>query len=301
MSRKIMTGYPIEYHRLRHGRRALTLEFWANEQAGTVLFYPGTMLSPFQYRTLLAALHRNGLAVAALHLTGHGCNPHWLGFTFEDLLQDGLEAEDWLLRHDHGPLIVCGHSQGGILTLAHAASSRRPLAAFPITGILPQQKEAIGLTIFKNWERQKLQKAIVRSACYLPHLPIPLPAYLSLRRVCANARRIHTAPQKRRLTYPLAFLASLFTAHIPTKMHCPVYLFNARDDALFTQETARRTLDLLQAPHKEIISLPKGGHLAVFDPRLCQFLARQISSLSAGLGLDLHLSSKGKIWNTVEF
>ena len=60
-----MRNYAIQYHRLRHGRRGLILELWPNPGAGTMLFYPGTMLSPFQYRPLLAALREAGMIAPA--------------------------------------------------------------------------------------------------------------------------------------------------------------------------------------------------------------------------------------------
>lgn len=289
----VMSRYPVQYHTLRGGRRSLILEFWPNAGAGTMLFYPGTMLSPWQYRPLLAALRESGFAVAALHLTGHGLNAHCTGFTFDDLLRDGLEAERWLHNAGLGPLAVCGHSQGGILTLAHAASSRRLTAAFPICGILPQQSEAIALTLFGPLaaRRQKLMGAINALARRMPRLPLPVLAYLSLRRIRAGARHIRVNHRKSRLTYPLAFLASLFNARLAPRLHCPLYFFNARDDALFTPTLARSTFALLRCPQKTLIWLPGGGHLAAMNPPMCRYLARTAAAACAGLGLPLKLNS----------
>ncbi len=282
--------YPVEYHRLRHGRRALTLELWPNHKAGTVLFYPGTMFSPIQYRLLLSALRQNGLAVAALHLTGHGCNPHRASFCFADLLADGLEAEEWLWQHGHKELAVCGHSQGGILTLAHAGASSRLRAAFAFTGILPQQVEAIQLTRFKNFrDRASLQGYLDRLAHVFPHFPVPAPAYLSVRRICQNARQLCCNRRKGRVFYPLSFLATLLTPHVSPLLRCPLYLFNAVDDALFTPALARTTFSLLQAPAKRLIWLPGGGHLAVFDPHLSLLAASHVAVACAGLGIPLQI------------
>ena len=288
-----MPRYPVQYHTLRGGRHGLILELWPNAGAGTMLFYPGTMLSPWQYRPLLAALREAGFAVAALHLTGHGLNPHSVGFTFDDLLRDGLEAERWLHDAGLGPLAVCWHSQGGILTLAHAASSRHLAAAFPICGILPQQSEAIALTLFRPLaaRRQKLMAVINALARRMPRLPLPVPAYLSLRRISAGARHIRANRRKSRSTYPLAFLASLFNARLSPRLHCPLYFFNAWDDALFTPALAQSTFDLLRAPRKRLIWLPGGGHLAAMNPPACRYLARTAAAACAGLGLPLRLES----------
>ena len=62
---------PLQYHTLRHGNRQVSIELWPRPGAACLVFYPGTMFCPVQYRTFLHCLWKNGLAVAALHLTGH--------------------------------------------------------------------------------------------------------------------------------------------------------------------------------------------------------------------------------------
>lgn len=104
---------PLQYHTLRHGNRQVSIELWPRPGAACLVFYPGTMFCPVQYRTFLHCLWKNGLAVAALHLTGHGINPHRCRFSFDDLLRDGLDAEQWLFDNGMGPLLLAGHSQGG--------------------------------------------------------------------------------------------------------------------------------------------------------------------------------------------
>jgi len=183
-----MHKFATVIRKLPSRHRELQLEIWPNQGAGVMLFYPGTMLSPFQYRPLLAALRQSGFAVAALHLTGHGLNRHSTGFTFGDLLQNGLDAEGWLRAEGHSDIAVCGHSQGGILALAHAAASSRLMAAFPITGILPQMCEAIYLTRFASMadRRQKIAAIFAALARWLPRLPLPLHAYLEPGKILAG-------------------------------------------------------------------------------------------------------------------
>lgn len=76
--------------------------------------------------------------------------------------------------------------------------------------------------------------AINALARRVPRLPLPVPAYLSLCRISAGARHIRVNRRKSRSSYPLAFLASLFNARLSPRLRCPLYLFNAEDDALFT-------------------------------------------------------------------
>ena len=258
-----------------------------------MLFYPGTMLSPRQYRPLLAALHEAGFAVAALHLTGHGRNSHWTGFTFADLLQDGLAAERWLRQEGFDAIAVSGHSQGGILTMAHAAASQGLTAAFPITGTLPQNDDTMDLTLFRRWKnkRREFAASLNAAAGWLPHLPLPLSAYLSVRRITSGARRIVYDRKGARLTYPLAFLASLFSANVSEEMHCPLYLFSAVNDALFTPANTKATFEMLRAPVKKLLWLPGGGHLAVMNPPLCRFMARHAAAVCAGQGLPLQMEA----------
>ena len=288
-----MHNFAIVTRKLPSHNRELQLEIWPNSGAGVMLFYPGTMLSPFQYRPMLIALRQAGFAVAALHLTGHGLNRHSTGFTFNDLLQNGLDAENWLRQSGYSKIAVCGHSQGGILSLAHATASPNIVASFPITAVLPQMREAVYLTRFAALadRRQNIESAFAALARWLPRLPLPLHAYLEPRRILAGARRTVTNRRKARFSYPLQFLASLFNTHLPTTMHCPVCLFSARNDALFTQAIIQATFDSLEAPAKRLVWISGGGHLAAMNPSLCRFIARTAAAFCAGLGLPLHLES----------
>ena len=288
-----MHNFAIVTRKLPSRQRELQLEIWPNHGAGVVLFYPGTMLSPFQYRPMLMALRQAGFAVAALHLTGHGLNRHSVGFTFDDLLQNGLDAEHWLRQSGYSSIAVCGHSQGGILSLAHAAASTGIVAAFPITGVLPQMREAVYLTRFAALadSRQKIESAFSTLARWLPRLPLPLHAYLAPHRILAGARRTVSSRRRARFSYPVQFLASLFNTHLPTRLRCPVCMFSARNDALFTPAIIQATFDSLEAPAKKLVWLSGGGHLAAMNPPLCQFTARTAAAVCAGLGLPLRLES----------
>ncbi|BAV91817.1 conserved hypothetical protein [Candidatus Desulfovibrio trichonymphae] len=290
-----MPKYTIRSHTLRQRGRQLIIELWPNENAGALLFYPGTMSSPFQYRPLLSALHQAGLTVAALHLTSHGLNPHTSSFSFDDLLHDGLDAEQWLSNAGFTSPAVCGHSQGGILALAHAAASHKLTAVFPISGVLPQQAKAVSLTLFRAFagRRERLMNVINRMARFLPWLPIPVAAYLSLRRISAGAQCASIDFSKIRWSYPLTFLAGLFNATLSPHLRCPLYFFNARNDALFTPELINETFNLLDAPHKTMIWLPDGGHLAAMCPSLCRYMACIIATACASLQLPLRLTRRG--------
>lgn len=282
------------FTRLRRNGHSLTLEIRPNPGAGTMLFYPGTMLSPRQYGALMAALREAGFTVAGLHLEGHGVNPHRSGFTFASLLEDGLFAERWLHDAGFGPVAVCGHSQGGILSVAHAGVSTTLTAAFAICAILPQMPQAIALTRFARFgnQRDRLQRGIAALGRLLPRLPVPLVCYLSPRRVLAGRRNIRIDRRGSRLAYPLGFLASLFSARVSPRLHCPFRLYNAGDDALFTPALARAFLNGIEAPAKKLVWVPDGGHLAPMNPAHARFIARDAGAVCAGLGMSLRLDAQ---------
>lgn len=287
-----MPHSPPRFQRFKQNRHSFILEVWPNSGAGTMLFYPGTMLSPRQYRPLMVALRNAGLAVAGLHLEGHGINPHRNGFTFTSLLADGLLAERWLHDAGLGPVAVCGHSQGGIFAVAHAGVSSTLTAAFAICAILPQMSQAIALTRFARFagQRDLLNRSITALGRILPWLPIPLACYLSLRRVLAGRGPLHINRRGSRLTYPLGFLASLFSANVSSRLHCSFRLYNAINDALFTPALARAFFNEIQAPEKRLVWLPDGGHLAPMIPAYADFIANDAGAVCSGLGLPLRLA-----------
>lgn len=271
------------------GSARAVLDYRPVDGADCLLFYPGTMASPRQYEVFLEALHRQGLGTAALHFTGHGVMPHSTGFTFDTLLQNALDAEACLRARGVRRLAVCGHSQGAILALAHAAQSSALAAALPIAGCYPQQSDAILLTRFARWQAQRarLQSFIDAAARRLPRLPVPLWAYLSVPRILAGGRGMRHRTARQRWSYPLAFLRSLFAAQVPERARCPVHMLAAVNDALFTPDIIRHTYDLLQAPRKSLFWLPGGGHLMVFVPRMAHIAARHVAACCAGAGLRL--------------
>ncbi|WP_337392708.1 alpha/beta fold hydrolase [Desulfovibrio piger] len=249
------------------------------------------MFCPVQYRTFLHCLWKNGLAVAALHLTGHGSNPHRRLFSFDDLLQDGLDAERWLHGHGMGPLLLAGHSQGGILAMAHASRSQRMRACFAFSGIFPQSRRAIELTRFAPWAAQRdrlLAGLKILSTC-LPRLPLPVFSYLSVKKILAGCLRLPLDRRQARTSYPLAYLYSLFSTSVASTVHCPFYLFNALDDALFTRPLIEETFAAVTAPEKHCIWLPRGGHLAILSPVVAARTAAHVAALASGHGLPLSL------------
>lgn len=285
---------------VRSGGVPVALSVWTRHpEASTVLFYPGTMASPLMYTILLEELWNQGLNVVGLHPLSHGASPRVKKvFTFEDMLDNGLDAARWAREHFSGPLVVSGHSQGGILALAHATRDAESKACLPLCTLLPQLPGAASLTIFHRLEshKDKLLAVMRFLAALLPRLPLPLTAYLDLGKAMAGHRQVLAPRRHLRWTYPLAYISSLFNCDLSAATRegvitCPVVLFTARDDALFTLPFMRETLHHIAAPHKKLQVIEGGGHMfavsRVYAPQVAARMAEQCAAFGLPLRSEL--------------
>lgn len=265
-----------------------------NLSATTVVFYPGTMAGPMYYRLLLDTLVLQGFNVVAVHPLSHGDSPRlkYL-FTFDDIVQNGQDAVLWARQHTKGPVVIAGHSQGGIVALAHALRPIAPVdAAFLLCTILPQHPRAIELTIFAPFAKWYvgLLRGISRLARWVPWLPIIVPMYLSIRKIFRGSRGMQRPHGHMRVFYPLGFIASLFSADLTAATRqggitCPLSLITAQTDALFTPDLMSCMWDAIKAPAKQRIVLAGGGHLVPFVPCYVAEIAAHMSARCAALGL----------------
>jgi len=274
----------------------MTLSIWkAEKNAPSLVFYPGTMASPLVYVELMHCLRAYGFNTLGIHHLSHGKSPRIKKtFTFQDLLENGKDAVTYALERFAGRVALAGHSQGGILCLAHAGQDERLSVAFPFCFLLPDQPAAMSVTRLQRFapQRERLLRFLERVAAFLPRFPLIIPMYLDLERVFAGNYGFSLANKLRdiRLSYPLAFVASLFSARLayltqPGNIRCPVLGMVAVDDALFTPELMRETLHCIQAPYKELILMPGGGHMAPASPRGAAEYAAVVQERCIALGL----------------
>lgn len=281
-------------HRLPDATPAVTIssgdaifEFRQNPGAAAVIFLPGTMLEPGHYSLLITALREAGLAVASPHFTGHGLRRKSGDFTFDSMLAECRDVENWLLTNGYPITAVCGHSQGGILALAYASLSKSLVAAFSLCAAFPQAPEAITLTRFEPFtgRREGLMKFIRKAAATFPKLPVPMPLYLSLRRVLAGATKpLYIGEGRGRISYPLKFVASLFDAAPGERLNCPWWLFAAKNDALFRPALTRTVFNRVLAPEKTLVWFEEGGHLFPMTPTGSKRVARTVACAVAARG-----------------
>jgi len=277
----------------------MTLSIWKAEKgAPSLVFYPGTMASPLLYCELLHRLREYGFNVLGIHHLSHGKSPRIKKtFTFQDLLQNGKDAVSYALERFACPVVLAGHSQGGILCLAQAGRDDRLNVAFPFCFLLPHQPEAIEVTRFMRFapQRERLLHFLTRAAAYMPRFPVIIPMYLDLKRIFAGNYGFSMEHKlcDTRLSYPLAYIASLFSADLaylaqPGNIRCQVLGMVARDDALFTPRLMQAMLHQIQAPHKELIIMPGGGHMAPLSPQGAAEYAAVVYERCAALGLFPH-------------
>lgn len=308
-----ITDAPRHCHTVmvRSGSVPVALSVWSRHpEATTLLFYPGTMASPLMYTLLLEELWRQGLNVVGLHPLSHGLSPRInKSFTFEDIVRNGQDAARWIKAHFHGPLVVSGHSQGGILTLAHILHDTNIDAAFPLCTLMPEMEGASTVTIFHRLEKYKCQMLATLQflAALCPRLPLPMTAYLSLPKALVGHRQVVAPRRCLRWSYPVSFVSSLFNLDLseasrPGRIQCPLVLFTARNDALFALPLMRETLKRIEAPFKKLEILNGGGHMFAVSKIYIPQVAATIAAHCAGFGLPLHtaplpMSERNK-WNT---
>lgn len=277
---------------LRSAEARIVLSVW-DAPAGTpvVLFLPGTMTHPLFYEEFLDAVNRAGLTVVGLHSQGHGKSPRVRRpLTFASLMENARDAVTWIDQtFPRLPLAVVGSSQGSIPAMALAADDQRLDAVFAHNVLDPALPSTIQVTRYPRWLARSYPAvlAAIRAAGLIaPSVAVPFGAYLDIRRVCRDesiAEYFYTDPLGRR-SYPLRFLAGMFTADLAGmrdgSITCPVTVVTARSDPLFPLAYIREVFSRIVAPHKELLVLDSDVHL-LFNEDLTTVLPPLLERLQA--------------------
>ena len=250
----------------------IVLSVWRGDPgAPTVVFLPGTMTHPLFYAEFLDGLNQRGLAVVGVHYQGHGESPR-IGrrLSWDALVANAADAVDWAAARLGGPVVLLGSSQGGVLAMAVAARSRQ-LALVAAHNVLdPSLPESLTVSRLPCWligAYRPLLATLRLAARIAPRLPVPFWAYLDLDRVCRQPQtrwQFLTDPLGLR-SYPLAFLAELFTADLSGmrdgSIRCPVLVIAATGDQLFSFGYTRRVFERIVAPSKQLLVFDVDRHL----------------------------------------
>ena len=187
------------------------------------------------------------------------------------MVDNARDAVTWIRTTFPGrPLAVVGSSQGSLLAMALAGADHRVDAVFAHNILDPGLPSTIRITRFPHWLAHAYPAVLAgfRAAARLaPSAPVPFGAYLDIGRVCrdeSTAEYFYTDPLGRR-SYPLGFLASLFTADLAgmrdRSIACPVTVIAGRGDPLFPLAYVREIFAEVAAPRKELLVLDSNVHL----------------------------------------
>jgi len=251
-------------------RIALSL-YMAGDGCPCIVFIPGTMTHPLFYDDFLSLLAGAGYNVAGVHLLSHGKSPRDKKlFTFVDMVQNVRDTVTYCLDNISKNVIVMGSSQGGILSLAVAGMDSRIKAVFPHNVLLPSLSSSIYVTRFPRFLKPfhrpltSLMKLAARAA---PGIQLPPSFYLDFDRVSRSKELIELffSDPLNLTSYPLCFLASLFTADLKSisngSIKCPVVVIASTGDTLFPYDYCREVFKKIAAPHKEMLVFDEPYHL----------------------------------------
>lgn len=254
------------------GSARIVLSIWRGApREPVVVFLPGTMTHPLFYEPFLAGVSNDGVNVVGVHPHGHGLSPRTrTPLTFGSLVRNAEDAVRFAERRFGTPVVVMGSSQGGVVAMA-AAATGLPLAGVVAHNILdPTLPSSIEITRFPASLRslyRPLIGAMRAGAAVAPRLRIPIGFYLDLDRVCREAwtkEAFLTDPIGLR-SYPLGFLASLFSADLSGirdgRIRCPVVVLAARGDTLFPYDYTLEVFERIEAPSKRLVTLDLDHHL----------------------------------------
>jgi alpha-beta hydrolase superfamily lysophospholipase len=236
-----------------------------------VIFLPGTMTHPLFYDDFLTALAERGFNVIGVHFLSHGKSLREREvYTFDDMVQNVQDAIAFCIGHFNSNIIVMGSSQGGILSMAVAAKDSRVKAVFAHNLLLPTLKESISITNFPSWLKlfygifPPVMKFLAR---LMPKLKVPITAYLDFDRITSSPEtQVGFYQDPIGLTsYPLSFLASLFTADLSGitdgSIKCPVVVIASKGDPLFSFSYCCTAFEKIAAPRKEMLVFDEPCHL----------------------------------------
>jgi alpha-beta hydrolase superfamily lysophospholipase len=270
----------------------IVLSIWhAEPTRASVVFLAGTMVHPLFYAEFLAGLADHGYTVVGVHAQGHGKSPRTDAvLSWTALLRNAQDAAAYAVERFGHPTIVLGSSQGGMLAMALAATGA------PVDGVIahnildPADPAALRVTRFPASlaaAHRQLRWLIRVAGRVLPRLPVPIGAYLDLRRVCGDDTSLHRFRTDALALhhYLLGFLADLFAADLSGmtdgRIHCPVTVLAASGDPLFPTVDARRLFDAIRAPHKRFVQLDLDRHLILNEcvPQVLPTVAEELTLL----------------------
>lgn len=199
------------------------------------------------WRSQLDWLDGHGIAAQAVDLPGHGTRRE------EDFsLHEALHTIDAAVRRAaaSGPVLLVGHSMGGLLSLAYTGGQETP----PVAGLI-----AASCTALPHGAALAAYRAVARSLNALPGRGLWL-AEQVLTATLPQETRDDFAAGGYALDAQDVALGSLATLDLRTavaRITQPLWFVNGQYDQLRVNESLFQKL----APHAELIVVPRSTHL----------------------------------------
>lgn len=223
------------------------LSSYADGVSVQVVFVHGIRTSSTMWRSQLDWLAENGIPATAIDLPAHGMRMD------EDFtLHEALHTIDAAVRDAarHGPVLLVGHSMGGLLSLAYAGGEDTP----PIAGVV-----AVSCTAIPRGAALRAYRVLARAMNSLPQRGQWLTD-----RVLAATLPVDTRGDFAAGGYAfdaqdaaLSSLAALDLEAALPRIRVPLWFVNGQFDQLRVNEALFQRL----APHAELIVVPHATHL----------------------------------------
>ncbi|WP_435745421.1 alpha/beta fold hydrolase [Microbacterium sp. PMB16] len=226
-----------------------------------IVFVHGIRTSATMWRSQLAYLDELGHAYTAVDLPGHGSRMD------EDFsLHEALHTIDVAVRAaaEKGPVLLVGHSMGGLLSLTYAGGGQRPPVAGVIAAACTSLPRGAGLTAYRM---------LFRAVDSLPDRGMWITRRMLAATIPAETRSDFAAGGYALDTQDAA-LRSLASLDIPSavkRIAVPLWFVNGQYDQLRVNERLFQRL----APHAELIVVPRTTHLVTaMRPRVFNAVLR---------------------------